>query len=185
VYRQFGPLAMALRAELRCRSAILDGELFCLDDRGRPDFYALTYRRGAPRFVAFDVLAVNSRDVRGEPLHARKRRLRTVCVAGNLSAQARTDRRRGARTVRCGVRAGTAPPSRFPSHRRPHLSTERCIGGVVMKIVGHKTRSIFDRYDIKNEDDLREAAERVGELGRNGKQAGVVTIAQPKKRPTA
>jgi ATP-dependent DNA ligase len=55
VYRQLGPLAMALRAELRCRSAILDGELVCLDDRGRPDFYALLHRRRAPVFVAFDM----------------------------------------------------------------------------------------------------------------------------------
>jgi integrase len=30
--------------------------------------------------------------------------------------------------------------------------------GIVMKIFGHKTRPIFERYDIKNEDDLREAA---------------------------
>jgi hypothetical protein len=27
-----------------------------------------------------------------------------------------------------------------------------------MKILGHKTRSIFERYDIDSEDDLREAA---------------------------
>jgi len=42
--------------------------------------------------------------------------------------------------------------------------------GVVMKILGHKTRSIFERYNIKNEDDLREAALAVGEMGRNGKK---------------
>jgi bifunctional non-homologous end joining protein LigD len=35
-------------------------------------------RRKAPGFVAFVVLAVNGRDLRGEPLHARKRRLRAV-----------------------------------------------------------------------------------------------------------
>jgi hypothetical protein len=39
-----------------------------------------------------------------------------------------------------------------------------------MKILGHKTRSIFERYNIKNEDDLREAALAVGEMGRNGKK---------------
>ena len=55
-----------------------------------------------------------------------------------------------------------------------------------MKIIGHKTRSIFDRYDIKNEDDLREAAQKVGELGRNGKTgASVVPITSGKKPTTS
>jgi hypothetical protein len=40
-----------------------------------------------------------------------------------------------------------------------------------MKILGHKTRSIFERYNIKNEDDLRQAAVTVAQLGRNGKAA--------------
>jgi len=59
------------------------------------------------------------------------------------------------------------------SYRRSGVSE-----GVVMKILGHKTRSMFERYNIKNEDDLRDAAISVGQLGSIGKNgARVVSIA--------
>ena len=57
------------------------------------------------------------------------------------------------------------PGRRVPhDFRRTAARTYRRSGvseGVVMKILGHKTRSIFERYNIKNEDDLREAAQVV------------------------
>jgi integrase len=64
------------------------------------------------------------------------------------------------------------------SYRRSGVSE-----GVVMKILGHKTRSMFERYNIKNEDDLREAAVAVAnEMGRNGTGSAKMTVLTPATR---
>ena len=76
--RRFASLATALRTTLRVDSAVLDGELVVLDDDGRPQFDALLFRRGAPSFVTFDVLALNGRDLRARLLLERKRALRRI-----------------------------------------------------------------------------------------------------------
>jgi integrase len=69
------------------------------------------------------------------------------------------------------------------SYRRKDVSE-----GVVMEILGHETRPIFERYTIKNEDDLREAAAVVAtpEMGKNGEtRAQVVPITSAPKGPTS
>jgi ATP-dependent DNA ligase len=37
-------------------SAVLDGEIVCLDEDGKPQFRDLLFRRSEPRFIVFDLL---------------------------------------------------------------------------------------------------------------------------------
>jgi len=78
VFRRFESLARQLAGGLPAGDALLDGEIVCLDDDGRSQFNPLMFRRGAPVFAAFDLLAANGSDLRDRPLVERKRRLRDV-----------------------------------------------------------------------------------------------------------
>ncbi len=61
---------------MELQSAVIDGELVCLDEIGRSQFDRLLFRRGDPFFYAFDLLWLNGEDLRGLPLIERKMRLR-------------------------------------------------------------------------------------------------------------
>jgi bifunctional non-homologous end joining protein LigD len=73
---QFRQVAAAVAA-LTVRSCVLDGELTMLDSRGVPDFKALMFRRGSAAVCVwvFDLLELNGRDMRGQPLMERKQQL--------------------------------------------------------------------------------------------------------------
>ncbi len=74
-------LAEEIAHVLRCRSAVLDGELCCLQPDGRSHFKRLLFRREWPYFMAFDLLMLDGRDLRDLPLLERKRRLLSIMPA--------------------------------------------------------------------------------------------------------
>lgn len=61
-------LCDAIAAAVRAESAVIDGEAVCLDDDGRPNLRALLFRRAESVLYAFDLLALDGRDLRGRPL---------------------------------------------------------------------------------------------------------------------
>jgi bifunctional non-homologous end joining protein LigD len=83
VLSRFADLALRVGAELHTREVILDGEIVALDDEGRMDFRALLAGKGWLHYAAFDVLWLNGRDLRDQPLIKRKRRLEQLIPANN------------------------------------------------------------------------------------------------------
>jgi len=77
-FKSFRALSESVLAELKVRSAVLDGEIVCLNDDGKPEFRDLLFRRGEPRLVAFDLLFYNGQDLRHSPLTERKHLLRSI-----------------------------------------------------------------------------------------------------------
>jgi bifunctional non-homologous end joining protein LigD len=80
-FKSWPQLAEELAHAIRARSAILDGEICCLDRDGRSNFRNLLFRREWPHFYAFDLLVLEGQDLRHLPLLERKRRLLKVMPA--------------------------------------------------------------------------------------------------------
>ena len=74
---RFESLAAQLAKAMDVSEAILDGEIVVAGEHG-PDFRALFYGRGTPRYAAFDLLWLNGRDLRQLSLTRRKTTLRRV-----------------------------------------------------------------------------------------------------------
>jgi len=78
VFPGFAELATWIAEHLRVESAVLDGEIACLDERGRPNFRDLLFRRRQCIFIAFDLLWLNGKDLRALPLLERKAMLKKL-----------------------------------------------------------------------------------------------------------
>jgi bifunctional non-homologous end joining protein LigD len=77
-FKHLDTLAAALAKRLRVEDAILDGEIICADETGRPIFIEMLRGRHPMCFVAFDLLWLNGEDLRPLPLVERKNRLRRL-----------------------------------------------------------------------------------------------------------
>lgn len=82
-FKSFPVVNLTLPLEFRGHSAVLDGEIVCLDGDGKPNFRNLLFRRGEPRFMAFDIPWSDGEDLRSLPLIERKHRLRGVVPMGS------------------------------------------------------------------------------------------------------
>ena len=60
-FKHLDPLAAALAKRLRVKDAILDGEIICADQTGRPIFIDMLRGRHPVCFVAFDLLVARWR----------------------------------------------------------------------------------------------------------------------------
>lgn len=75
VFKSWPQLKEEIAHSVRAADAVIDGEVCCLEPDGRSNFKNLLFRREWPYFYAFDLLAVNGRDLRALPLLERKRLL--------------------------------------------------------------------------------------------------------------
>src|SRR4051812_15354233 len=80
-YKSFSELGNWISRHVAVENAIIDGEIICLDADGRSQYTDLLYRRGDPYFFAFDLLWLNGKDLRDQPLLKRKEILRTIVPA--------------------------------------------------------------------------------------------------------
>jgi len=71
-FRGFAELATYIAESVRVESAVLDGEIACLDEAGHSIFRDLMFRRRQCIFIALDVLFLNGKDLRSLPLIERK-----------------------------------------------------------------------------------------------------------------
>ena len=74
----FADLSAWIAEHLRVESAVLDGEIACIDESGRPVFRDLLFRRRQWVFIAFDLLYLYGKDLRTLPLIERKALLKKL-----------------------------------------------------------------------------------------------------------
>ena len=85
-FASFAKLVSSIARSLESSAAIFDGEIVCVDSKGRPRFNDLLFHRGEPRFFAFDLLYLDGKDLRHDQLADRKAALRQLLRSGRKSS---------------------------------------------------------------------------------------------------
>ena len=107
-FRGFADLANWIGQNLPAVSAVLDGEIACIDESGRPIFQDLLFRRRQCLYFAFDLLFLNGDDLRELPLVERKARLKTLIQKRrSRMALCRSHRAARLRILRQSLRTGS------------------------------------------------------------------------------
>src|SRR5262249_13367848 len=106
------PLIVEALNELKVATCLIDGEAVTCNDSGLAEFNALRGRRGDVHLCAFDLVELDGRDLRFQPLAERRRLLAKLVRKPRPGARAECAIRRG-RPV--GVRARL--PTRLRGHR--------------------------------------------------------------------
>jgi bifunctional non-homologous end joining protein LigD len=83
------PLIVQAVDALRLRSCLIDGEAVCCDDDGLPVFQKLRQRRDDRHvfLYAFDLIELDGKDLRGEPIEQRKAALAKLLRGAKLGLQ--------------------------------------------------------------------------------------------------
>ncbi len=76
-FKSFSPLAASV-AKLKVQNAIIDGEVACLDAKGKSVFLDMRRRKANAILYCFDLLWLNNEDLRNLSLVERKARLRQL-----------------------------------------------------------------------------------------------------------
>ena len=92
-FKQWPQLSEEIAHAVRARSAVLDGEICCLEPDGRTHFNKLLFRREWPFFYAFDALSIEGEDLTGLPLLETRAGCRTDRVLPLCSASGYSQRR--------------------------------------------------------------------------------------------
>ena len=93
---RFDRLAQLVRQGLGRPEAILDGEILAIDAEGRQSFADLRAGRGQLHYAVFDILWLDGKDLRGQPLVGRRRHLhKLIPVTGAAVSRVYAVERRG------------------------------------------------------------------------------------------